>query len=305
MYKIPFPKKSELIELKIWDSFFKDLHKLAGDGFVFNLPGGEPLLHPHIFEIIKMASKNNLNPLLSTNGSLINKEIAEKLMTNGLYAVNISLDGSNKEIHDKIRGKKGAYEKVQKAIKLLDFFKKIYNPHFEIGIQSVIQKANINNIVDVVLFAENNSAISRINLNLLMQPMNTKKTNDWHENKFRHLWPNNVKERNNLFDRLIELKKNDKVSKLLNSITQLKSFNVYFKNPKKTPKLVKCNYDKAININNNGEVFLCWHYDSIGNIKDNNLIEMWSNKKTNNIRKQINSCSITDCWFRLNCLYSE
>ena len=87
MYEIPFLTKNQLIPINRWELFFKDLKNIAGEGFLFNIPGGEPLLHPHIFEIIKIASKNKLKPLLSTNAFLITNDVASKLIRHGLAAV--------------------------------------------------------------------------------------------------------------------------------------------------------------------------------------------------------------------------
>ena len=140
MYEIPSLKNNQLIPLKRWELFFKDLKEIAGEGFVFNIPGGEPLLHPNIFDIIKIAKKNKLKPLLSTNASLITNNIADKLIKSGLFAVTISLDSSLEKTHDFIRGKVGTYKKVLRAIRLLSFYRKLYNVQFDIGIQAVIQE---------------------------------------------------------------------------------------------------------------------------------------------------------------------
>lgn len=305
MYEIPSLKKNQLIPIERWKLFFKDLRQIAGPGFVFNIPGGEPLLHPNIFKIIKIASNNELKPLLSTNAFLITNDIAHKLIKNGLAAVTISLDSSNEELHDDIRGKKGTYKKVQRAIRLLTYYKKLYNKEFSIGIQSVVQESNLNNIVDVVNFAQNNPLIDRINLNLLMKPNNSKDDPNWYKNEFKDIWPKNNTETDDLFDELIELKNQKKISKLLNTVSQLRSYKVYFRNPKKTPKLVNCKYDKAVCTNSSGDIHLCFYYDSVGNLKKDRLIDVWNSKKANNIRKKIHKCEITDCWFRLNCLYSD
>ena len=127
MYEIKPPRKDELILLKKWEKFFDDMRKIANPGFVFNLPGGEPLLHPQIFSIIKLASNKGLKPLLSTNGYLLTRDISERLIQNGLFAVTISVDSSIPEIHDKIRGVNGTFNRLTKGIEYLDYFSKKYN----------------------------------------------------------------------------------------------------------------------------------------------------------------------------------
>jgi cyclic pyranopterin phosphate synthase len=57
------------------------------------ITGGEPLVHPHIAQIVRLAKNapNIHNVTLTTNGLLLEK-LAEELVDAGLDAVNISLD---------------------------------------------------------------------------------------------------------------------------------------------------------------------------------------------------------------------
>jgi len=305
MHEIPFPKKDAMIPIQRWKLFFQHMKEIAGEGFVFNMPGGEPLLHPDVFDIIKIASTNGLKPLLSTNAFLINKQIADKLIKNGLFGVTISLDSSIPDVHDQIRGVRESFDKVEQAIRYLDFHSKIYNAKVSIGIQSVIQMSNLDNIPDLVQYVENNPLIERINLNLLMRPNNSKEDKEWYKNEFKELWPDDSDKVDQIIDELVELKAKNKVQKLLNTITQLKSYKEYFRDPKKTPKLLSCNYDKAICTNSSGDIHLCFHYDKIGNINTDRLIDVWNSKQAKTVREKIKNCHVTDCWFRLNCLYSD
>ncbi|MBN2367972.1 radical SAM protein [Candidatus Woesearchaeota archaeon] len=300
MYEIPPPK--ETIPPERWELFFRDMKKISGEGFVFNLPGGEPLLHPDIFRIIRIASDQGLKPLLSTNGFLLNKRTCERLVKSGLFAVTISLDSHLSETHDRIRGVEGVFEKLNRGIRYLHFFSKIYKKEIDVGVQAVIQKTNTGQIKDLVLWVEKNPLINRINLNLLMQPNNTEHNENWFREEFSHLWPDSSVI--GMLDEIIELKKSSRAPKLLNDPDQLQSYKIYFRNPESTPKLTRCNYDQAVCTNSTGDIHLCYHYDKIGNIKKDRLIEIWDSDEAENIRKKISKCPITDCWFRLNCLYS-
>lgn len=64
---------------------------------------GEPLLDKLIFERIKYAKSKGLRVSFYSNGSLINKENAEKLIESRLDSITISLDGSTKDTYEKIR----------------------------------------------------------------------------------------------------------------------------------------------------------------------------------------------------------
>lgn len=77
--------------------------------------GGEPLLRRDLYEILGYSLNRGLTVTLATNGLLIDRQVALKLKKIGLSSVQISLDSSLPEIHDKIRGE-GAHEAAFKAI---------------------------------------------------------------------------------------------------------------------------------------------------------------------------------------------
>ncbi|MBF0484545.1 MAG: radical SAM protein [Candidatus Omnitrophica bacterium] len=83
------------------------------------LTGGEPLLRKNIFEIIKECKKQDLRVGLSTNGTLINQAMAQKIKAADVDYVGISIDGK-KEHHDKFRGAVGAYDSSWAGLKILN-----------------------------------------------------------------------------------------------------------------------------------------------------------------------------------------
>ena len=83
---------------------------LAGFGApVLLFSGGEPLMRPDILELIGYAREKGLRAVISTNGTLITRELAEKLKAFGLSYVGISLDGL-RDTNDRFRGMKGAFD---------------------------------------------------------------------------------------------------------------------------------------------------------------------------------------------------
>lgn len=78
--------------------------------------GGEPLIRPDFFELAAYAQASGVRPTLSTNGTLITREIAQKIKDIGVGYVGISLDGL-RDVNDKFRGKDGAFEAAMNGIK--------------------------------------------------------------------------------------------------------------------------------------------------------------------------------------------
>ena len=71
--------------------------------------GGEPLLRKDIFELASYATSKGIRCALSTNGTLITPEIAEKIKEAGFVYVGVSFDGL-KETIDRFRGVVGAFD---------------------------------------------------------------------------------------------------------------------------------------------------------------------------------------------------
>ncbi|MGA2262905.1 MAG: radical SAM protein, partial [Acidobacteriota bacterium] len=67
------------------------------------LSGGEPLLHPGLFDMIKALACANLNPGICTNGTLVDAGVARLLRDAGLGYAILSLDGDTAVTHDRAR----------------------------------------------------------------------------------------------------------------------------------------------------------------------------------------------------------
>ena len=78
--------------------------------------GGEPLMRKDLLELAKYATDRGLRAVISTNGTLITKEIAAEFKKIGLSYVGVSLDGLQ-PTHERFRGMKGAFEKAMEGIR--------------------------------------------------------------------------------------------------------------------------------------------------------------------------------------------
>ena len=92
----------------------------SGIGFM----GGEPLLRKDLPELVKYASGKGMTTATTSNGYLINEEKLESIMNCGLDMITISIDGPKPEIHDKIRGINGSFQKAVEAVRKIDQYRK-------------------------------------------------------------------------------------------------------------------------------------------------------------------------------------
>ena len=93
--------------------FIDDLAEFKVPVLLFS--GGEPLIRPDFFELAEYAKEKGLRPTLSTNGTLITREVAQRIKDIGVGYVGISLDGL-KDVNDSFRGVEGAYDRAMEGI---------------------------------------------------------------------------------------------------------------------------------------------------------------------------------------------
>lgn len=82
--------------------------------------GGEPFLHPQLFEMIRYARTKNIKVNLATNGTLLTGKNIDLLLENPPSLLILSFDGYNRESYENARVG-ASFEKVQANI--IDFLK--------------------------------------------------------------------------------------------------------------------------------------------------------------------------------------
>lgn len=116
--------------------------------FELDILGGEPFLVPWITEGIELAITHGIVPNVSTNGTLITKEIAKKLSHMGLIDIQISLEASRPEIHDMLVGVSGAWKKAIESTKLL------LEHGIDVQFNTIVTNYNFEDLPGLILFSE-------------------------------------------------------------------------------------------------------------------------------------------------------
>lgn len=85
---------------------------------ILTLGGGEPLMRDDLELIIGRAGESGFSLRIVTNGTLIDRDRARSLKRAGLQFVQVSIDGSSRETHEKVRGA-GTWERTLTGINAL------------------------------------------------------------------------------------------------------------------------------------------------------------------------------------------
>lgn len=100
------------------DNWISLSRELVEHGGIFQciLSGGEPLLlGDRLFEIMDVLHEDKTSFILISNGMLMTSRIAKKLSKYNFYRIQISIDGSEENIHDQFRQKDGSWKKAIEA----------------------------------------------------------------------------------------------------------------------------------------------------------------------------------------------
>lgn len=81
--------------------------------------GGEPLMRPDVFDLASEATHLGLPIALATNGTIMDEQVARRIVDVGFRRVSISFDGPDAQTHDQFRGIDGAFESSVRGFTLL------------------------------------------------------------------------------------------------------------------------------------------------------------------------------------------
>jgi MoaA/NifB/PqqE/SkfB family radical SAM enzyme len=82
------------------------------------LTGGEPLVHPRVYDLIRGVDRSRSVCTMFSNGELLVEPTVAKLKAAGLYGVFVSIDHPDAERHDLNRDRPGLFAKATRGLKL-------------------------------------------------------------------------------------------------------------------------------------------------------------------------------------------
>lgn len=280
-----------------YKNFISDFRDLVDENFIINFGGGEALLSDKTLDLVKFCIEKEFLTNIASNGWLIDEALAKRIALSGLSEINLSLDSLNENTHDYLRGVKGVYRRVMDAIEHLNKYCK----NTKIGICSVVYDCNLDDLLPLLEWANNNDKINSIFFLAPMQPNSTGLEKEWWKGQYSYLWPKDPDKACAFVDKLLEIRKTG--YKIGNSVQQLEAFKLYFQSPGSFVKKTKCNLDRAVHVSAMGDVFFCYRKNILGNIKDGDDIrDIWRSYMAADVRQNIAACK-DNCHYLINCFF--
>lgn len=133
------------------------LDESAGWGIKeLHILGGEPLLRKEWDKIVLYAKAKNMFVVICTNGTLIDEDVAKRIIESKVDLLSISLDGAKSQTHDFLRGEIGSYDKILKGINALNQSDESIKP--KVVLILTVSKENLFELKDYIDLAYSLSA---------------------------------------------------------------------------------------------------------------------------------------------------
>ncbi len=130
-----------------WREVFVELRTLGCRKVHFS--GGEALLRRDFPELAQSAAALGLKVSLTTNGTLLTKDVVRRLVRGGVHSVSLSLDGASPRRHDGVRGIEGSFRRTVRAVERL----RKESSTLRIRINSVLMRNNWRDLPGLVRLA--------------------------------------------------------------------------------------------------------------------------------------------------------
>jgi len=252
-----------------------------------HITGGEPLLKPELFPLLKYLDQNPLIDELGiiTNGLLFDQELLKRLTAfPKLEKIKISLDGADAETNDSIR-QEGAFKKVVQNIPLIR-----KESSFEIILMLTVMRRNFRNL----------PSFFKLSQELGIHGFIVERFIPWGRGRERMDEALSKEEWREMVQMLLDLFSIEKEDSLL----PYQAFQISLN--REAPELLgaPCIIGKdGLCIMPNGDVFPCRRFPiPIGNLFGTHLKQIWNESKIleklrrkENLKGKCGRCEIQDC----------
>ncbi|MFW5979417.1 MAG: radical SAM protein [Halanaerobium sp.] len=250
---------------------------------VLLLSGGEPLLRPDLFKLIKKAKSRNSRVVISTNGTLLSEKMVQELKSLGVSYIGISLDGL-KETNDQFRGKKGAFNAA------LDGIRNCQKYEQKVGLRFTINQDNYQEIDELFRLIEKEN-IPRICFYHLVYSGRGKNIKESELSD---------QEKKAAVDKIIKWSQyfigQENPREILTVDNHADGAYLYLMVKKNDPERAKYIYSQLLksggnrsgsaiaNIDHKGDVFADQfsRFEKLGNIREKSFAEIWKNENSQN-----------------------
>ncbi|MBI5739871.1 MAG: radical SAM protein [Nitrospirae bacterium] len=217
--------------------------------------GGEPMIHPAIYDLIRWFRENNILISITTNGSTLKDSEIDTIVRASTY-IRISLNAASEQTHNAVNAPRSShFARIISNIEKLRSHRDKIGANMLVGIKNAIFEKNFHEIENMVALGE------ELKVDYIM---------------FAAVVGESPASRKILDDAKVIIEEMKKKTRVL-------LFHSFYKKPLKTPKCISNPLIGTVSAN--GDMYLCGFMDHsdgrfrIGNINENRFIDLWGSEK--------------------------
>ncbi|HTS16818.1 MAG TPA: radical SAM protein [Verrucomicrobiae bacterium] len=126
-----------------------EIHELCGRGTLVSYMGGEPTVSRQVAAWIEQAGRLGLDFRFTTNGYLMNEEMARRFVAAGLFNIGISLESLDPRINETIRPYPNGTARTLRCIELLLEERARQHGHISLNIKTVLTDLNLESFLEI------------------------------------------------------------------------------------------------------------------------------------------------------------
>lgn len=268
--------------------------KLGGRGTMISYMGGEPLLNRHIMGWLDLARELGLDFRFTTNGYLVDEDVARRLAAANLFNIGVSLESLDPAINELLRPRRNGTQETTRAIELLIQERRRQATLMSINIKCTITQPSIDSVIPIL---ERWGKIDGV----IVTPQAFEILDGMPDEIIDRLWISDIARLEATMNKLKQMRRDgynlNADDRALDSFVRL-----YREDPRGEStfchRTVLDSNGAACNIGSdnlfiaNGEVLLCPYFPPIGDVltETATLEEMWFSDKAKAVREQIKRC---------------
>jgi len=272
------------------------IHELCGHGTVVSYMGGEPTTSRHLTEWIEQACRLGLDFRFTTNGYIMNEEMARRFVAAGVFNIGISLESLDPKINEIIRPYKDGTSKTLRCIELLLEERERQKKHVSLNLKTVLTAINMESFIEIV------KRYGKIE-GIMCTPQVFEPMDDMPPATNQMLFIKDLERLRRTMEQIRELKREGYTvhvsEQALNEMVRQCSQNqdhtatMHHKKLEMDPSEPDCNIGTDNMWIEHGMVKLCSYHAPIGNFMTDEHItlkQMWESEMTRRVRAQTRAC---------------
>jgi MoaA/NifB/PqqE/SkfB family radical SAM enzyme len=253
--------------------------------------GGEPFTRrTMVYDVAETARELGVYVTLSTNGTLIRPDDVERLPTSGVRCVVVSFDSDEPEVHDRIRGVPGTFERAARCVRRLVEARDRSRQDFTVLTSTILGAHNLDRVEPMVAFFEGLGVDTT-----LFQPVQPAFAREmaprWWEQE--PLFPRDLAAVDRAIDDLIRLRAVGR--RIFQTAAQFEDARHYFRHPRSLLAGHCAAMDQHLMVDMVGDVRLCFNMERMGlrpvaNVRSRALRHIWEDTQVEGTRDAMRAC---------------